>query len=1057
MKYFKYLFLSLLMLLPALASADTVIKPPGKSMWEMHVMGNGPVIASVLESVKLVISPDGGGGGFRSLLLFMAILGFCILAIQAGFNPGQNLFKMFGYLFVVWVVSLTTTQLKANMLVMDPISRTENAVMNVPAIVAIPAAVVSGVGHYLTISMQQAYSTAGSKMALTESGFDIFGKIQSDLDTYTISQPELQRSMAAYVTDCVVPAIAQKRITAGQLMTSPKLMDVLKQAQGDVFLTRYWPVAQPVVGQAAPSSLTLQSAIVTCTLAYSKLSVDLEAHAAQMLDATSKAWSRSGILVPVEDMLQSAVEGANIGKTTGGGIYGRPTGIITQKALINTMAGDFRTAAIQTGNSEVLMGVQISQAEQSQKSGWVTSAAIFKNMTGYVYTTLQAFIFAIVPIVAVALLIPGLGKKIFVNYGQILVWLTLWEPMLSIINYLVTLFRQEGMRNAIANSGGFTEANTWVISEAANNMVIAASFLGTMVPILTWGLVTGAMAFNEFISHGIGSSFAMTAGANAATGTTSLNNANMNNVSSNGYSTAQKSTVGSQSVMAHENAGAYTTSSDAGGATFTKDGAAVTASGTFGQTDAKAVSSGEAATKTVAGGTTATAAASKQKGESSGDKSGIDYADSRGHEQSVGKQGSDQHSLGKDSQTSHSAENSEGSKNTDKASTSTNLQTGAGIGGGGGKGGKAGGDKGGGGGPTLKTSATVQGTQTTEQSIDKGTGRKNSASDSTKAGSTTSVTDTAADGHSSAQRENVTRGKSHDKSSSNGLSSNVSTQVSSTNQVQKSSGLTNSSTQSAAESSSMSTGMTQDRVEALKHRLDAGLDDPRAARAQHDAEAASVAHGIAGAAGTVSSVAANLANAGSGPSSFAHTNAAGPGADGAGAIAGFQSAVTTGTGLVNTAVAKADSAAIASLQGSVAGATNLAEKQRGVMADTTGTSGNAFALDESMSMKKTALGAGAAVSAVGSVMNFAAEGRTAAAAAGWAGLGQFGGGGGAAASAGGLTAGGLALGGLAVAGAGAAGYYGGGYLIDQTIGQDRMSEILEPAFRKVDSVIHFSQ
>ena len=45
-----------------------------------------------------------------------------------------------------------------------------------------------------------------------------------------------------------------------------------------------------------------------------------------------------------------------------------------------------------------------------------------------------------VPIVIVALMIPGLGQKIFVNYAQILLWLTMWAPMLAVINYLVTVF-----------------------------------------------------------------------------------------------------------------------------------------------------------------------------------------------------------------------------------------------------------------------------------------------------------------------------------------------------------------------------------------------------------------------------------------------------------------------------------------------------------------------------------------------------------------------------------------------------------------------------------------
>lgn len=567
MNILKRLLLGFLLLLPMAAFAAVVHPVGGADTWSLHVMGNGSTIASVMESIKMVINPSMGGGSFKLLLLFMAVTGFCILAIQAGFNPSQNLFKMFGYVLVVWIVSFASTSLTANVMVRDKVTQRDYVVTNVPAIVALPSSIVSEVGNWLTETIQQAYSTPDA-FSLTKGGFNLFNKMKQDLDSYVITDQNLKRAMTAYIADCTIPAMAKGDMSGNDLLSSPNLVKTLEKAASEVALTHYYI---PVTDTSATGGSTNRSGIkdalvITCKDAYGRLKTDLDAHASQLMDSASKQWASTGVMSPYENVMQSWMEAAHLGTDSGGAAYSRPTGLMLQKSLINTMSGDFRQAAIQSGNNEVLMGQAISQAEQSQKSGWVTSAMIFQNMMGYVYTTLQAFIFGIVPIMVVALMIPGLGKKIFVNYGQILIWLTLWEPMLSIVNYLVTLFGMQDIQTVMATgNSGFNMVNSWLVTEQGNNLTIAGSFLATMVPLLCWGLVNGSMAFTEFISHGIGSSFAMQAGAQAATGNVSLNSMGMNNLNSNKFDNAQKSTVGNQSVMAFENAGTMTTVNNMGG------------------------------------------------------------------------------------------------------------------------------------------------------------------------------------------------------------------------------------------------------------------------------------------------------------------------------------------------------------------------------------------------------------------------------------------------------------------------------------------------------------
>jgi len=1033
MKFFKYLLVSLMLLLPAFASAapggSETISPPGLNAWEMHVMGNGPIIKSILESVKLVIAPDHGGGGFLTLMLFMSITGFCILAIQAGFNPGANLFKMFGYLFVVLIVSLTATRMKANLVVVDPISNTADMVVGVPAIVAIPAAVVSGIGHYLTETIQQNYSAVGQSASLSESGFDIFGKIQSDLDQFTIARPELQRSMAAFVTDCTVPALAQHRIATADLFNSNDLLKTLENAKSPVFLTRYFAEAPARTDGTPQTSLGLASDLVTCTEAYDKIKVDMDKHAQQLLKASSAEWTRSGVMVPFEQTLQTYVEHANIGRGENGGIYGRPNGIITQKALINTMGGDFRQAAISTGNNELLMGLQITQAEQSQKSGWVTSAAVFKNMMGYVYTTLQAFIFAIVPIVTIALLIPGLGKKIFVNYGQILVWLTLWEPMLSIVNYLVTLFRMEGVRNAVQQSGGFTMMNSWVLSEGANNMVIAASFLGTMVPILCWGLVTGAMAFNEFISQGVGSSFAMSAGANAATGVTSMNNTNMGNVSNNKFDNAHKSTVGNQSVMAHEVAGVMTTNDDRGGHQISANGANFSQQMSLAKSEAAAAGTGTNAAVTTSATDTTGMNSSKNMGSSDSSKVDQNLANHREQGQQSGTNGSKTTSTGESTSVGDSSKTSQSSKINDQVTAQVGLGANAGIpgSGGGGKNG-AGGDKK----DKIPDIVKAQGTsglnQATTNASEMNASQDKSASHSQKADSGTQVGTTASSTAGNGTRETLTTGRTHSTDASNSTGVSDSSQVSKASTVGTSATTSHTTTESLGNTASFGQNLTGQDADALM-----SLSGPQSLGA-----AASAADEIYGAAsghaataqGNIGAAHDALQGAGTNSGGFGLTNAAGTGADSA-MLSGFQTEVTKSTGAVSSAFATQTGAASSFMSSNLAGSQSFLSDQMSFGAGPKG--GAPFAVNDEFDHKKAAVTAGVGMNAVTSLLNSETTGP-------WARRG---------AAAGAAAAAPYVIPTAAVAGAAVAGW-GVGRGITHAIGEERVGQALEPAFKKFD-------
>jgi hypothetical protein len=589
------------LLMPEMAWADDLLKPiRGGNTWDLYVFGNGRVIYDILNSIKMLMVPTAGSTGFNTLLLCMASLGFLCLAIAAGFDPGKNLMRMFTYILVVWGVSWGSTSLTANVnvndLVVNDVGLKENYVVDgVPALVALPAALTSQVGYYFTRVMETYFSMPdGFKTSSAGGQFNLFAKMVQEGNEFQFTDPKAKQTMQAYIGDCVVPAIAmgtfhgnvknpltgatEDAYGATVLAQSNNLMAALATASNQALMTKVYASNATIAtatssGVPAGGGSEAMGTLLTCDNAYKVMKLQTETNAAQLAAASSAAYAKAGVMVPYETLYSSML--ASTSAPTG--TTSRASGYILQQGMLNTMNGSFRQAAMQTGNNELMTAASIAQAEQSQRSTWVSGFHVFNNMMGYVFTVLQAFIFAITPMVVVALMVPGLGKSIFTNYAQILIWLTLWMPMLALINYIITLFGTESVSTALRMSDGVSLSNKGEISMRTTNLVIAAQFLGTMTPLITWGLVKGAMAFTEFISSGVGSAFASQAGATAASGNLSLNNMSMDNTSMNKFNTAMSSTVGTQATNAFTNAGALLTSHDGAGSSTSLSGSQVSA------------------------------------------------------------------------------------------------------------------------------------------------------------------------------------------------------------------------------------------------------------------------------------------------------------------------------------------------------------------------------------------------------------------------------------------------------------------------------------------------
>ena len=537
------------LLMPGLAMAN--MTPYGATAWDVYAFGNGSVLANILTGASVMLQP---GGAYYEFIVFTALTGIIVLAFIASHSAGgaRKMIASFIVLAAILSVGIRTT---GDVVIQDEVNGTTNTVRNVPSLLFLPVAVVTTVGHNLTHTLETYYSIP-SDLNLQTGGFNIANSLIQASTKITVTDPLFRATMEQFSENCIIPGIASGRVSAYDLIhatnlfgTGSPLANVPQSPLTNVF-TDQNPAGVLVAcgpGGAQPgTSAANTTPAVTATNAYDYIS--------SYLGSIGSNYTSAGAYTntPIFGFMTAASLANAQTQLSGGVMTSNGAASIEQAAAINVMNPSLNAAAVASGNSQMVTAMSLAQGETTQKTGWVTAGLMFQNLSGYIYAVLQAFMIAISPLVVAALFFPGAGLGIAKNYLQVTIWLALWEPMLSIVNYLVTLFSAGPFGSSLGQYAGYTLMNMPAVSEQTANMTAAAGFLAASVPIISWGLVKGGMAFTEFISKGMGASLAAAAAQEAATGNISLNNQSYNNRTLDKWAMDAVTTVGSAGAIVNQ-------------------------------------------------------------------------------------------------------------------------------------------------------------------------------------------------------------------------------------------------------------------------------------------------------------------------------------------------------------------------------------------------------------------------------------------------------------------------------------------------------------------------
>ena len=540
-------------------TAFATINPVGQNAWTLWAFGNGNVVYNLLYAAKGLVSSS----GYMGLVGFLGVIAIVVASTVAANNAMASK-KLMAVVLGVFAFITIGLQETANVVVDDPVTNYINVVPNVPALVAIPPAVISEVGYKMTQLLEQYYNLPSDLTLSGGDGFDLANSLVNDETQVQVTSPYLRATVAAFTQNCILPALASGQLSAAALVDSTALwtMDgqtgTLSQAEQSTLTPVYTgsspggtviPCGPGGVGTLAngaswPTVTSSQYPSVAANNAYQYISSYFNTASPNWMANTASTFASTSTYSWLGNELTSAEQwdfGTGLTQSTGE--------TISQAAAVNLMSPALRSAAVASGDSPLVTSLAVAQGQQSQISSWATSAALFRDLAGYIFSVLQAFILGIAPIILAVVVVPGAGKRILLSYMQVLIWLALWEPTMSVINYIVALYAQGQLGPTLGSSGGFSMMNQSVITKMTSNMELAAGFLASTVPLITWGLVKGGLAFTDFVVGAVGSSFATTAGAMAATGNVSLGNFSMGNTTLDQSMLAAKTTAGAGQNM----------------------------------------------------------------------------------------------------------------------------------------------------------------------------------------------------------------------------------------------------------------------------------------------------------------------------------------------------------------------------------------------------------------------------------------------------------------------------------------------------------------------------
>lgn len=425
--------------------------------------GGGEILTKIFQTMAMLF--NGGQESFvRPLLVICASLGGFYAISKAFFSltiEGVVLHYFFPLLVIgsCFLIPTTTVHIEDVLTSVGPggKQRTSSYSINhVPLLLGKFAEMVSSIGYHMSEGIEHLMHTPNDASYNT-TGM-IFGSEASlDMTRYQLSNANLEQNLRLFSKQCVLYDIALGRYSLDDLKKETDLWKFFEEKTSQVRMIRYCP----------PGANLKQCSYETCKDAINKMK--------PFFEKEKEKYAKLEIGKNLPLTFQALT-----------GLQNNAKELIGQQLTLNVL-----TDVLSKGNFAK------KRAYKQQQSTYRTMGALAANGLVTMRIVFEALIYAsFVFILPLSLFANGL--KYLINWAWLVMWIQLWPPLYTILNYVMLLAARAkfgGWFNGLDIHHQGLSFFTSIGMQNLNDEIFAlAGFLGASVPYLSYVLLKGGIS-----------------------------------------------------------------------------------------------------------------------------------------------------------------------------------------------------------------------------------------------------------------------------------------------------------------------------------------------------------------------------------------------------------------------------------------------------------------------------------------------------------------------------------------------------------------------------------
>lgn len=505
-------------------------------MMEIFTIGGGEYIVNVFNAVAAWT----GGGGFRSLLRVVLVMGFIyallIMALRLDWRVLFNWFLgatlMYGALIVPTMTVKVTDRLNPSL--------APATVANVPLGLAMIASVSSTAGDWLTRTAETVFVMPNS-LQMSNNGFIYGARLWDRTQDFRIRDPRISANLEEYNKQCVFYDILLGFKPFDQIANSQNIL--VDMGPGSPARAMKW-----VPESGTPS-------IITCEAGYVNLVNGINAYSdLALLEEGRKLFPG---LTPALARAKLVADLPVIGSHFHGGTQTAQQ-IFQQRSLVNAFLQSRANLGAADGDTFAVL-----RAEEQARNTYTSIAQQAMTWVPLLNIVLTVVFYAMFPVIFPLFLIPRSGPTALKGYFTGFFYLASWGPLYVVLHMFI-MDRTADAMNAAA-PGGITMAGMAGIDAVNTDTATIAGFLMMSIPFLAAGMARGAMAVSSQATSMLApaQSAAEAAAVERTTGNYSYGNESFMNLSSfnrqsNQWNTAPAFTGGAATISTVNDNGTLT-------------------------------------------------------------------------------------------------------------------------------------------------------------------------------------------------------------------------------------------------------------------------------------------------------------------------------------------------------------------------------------------------------------------------------------------------------------------------------------------------------------------